>query len=122
VALWDAPLRQLILQSIAFGYYWPMGEPAKLDDLLSRYRSLEGLGVQLGQHDVFAHPGEHIANKNGPGKRVIPWWAHTVFAMTFASVLAASPFLVGLPLQLAAILAAIIFPAMVVAYIIAMGS
>jgi hypothetical protein len=42
--------------------------------------------------------------------------------MTFASVLAASPFWVALPLQLAAILAAIIFPAMVLAYIIAMGS
>jgi|SRR5580658_8146719 hypothetical protein len=99
-----------------------MGEPAKIDDLLNRYRSLEGLGVQLGQHDVFARPGEPIANTNGLGKRGIPWWVHAVFAMTFAGVLAAGPFLVGLPLQTATILAAIIFPAMVVAYTIAMGS
>jgi hypothetical protein len=99
-----------------------MGKPAKIDDLLSRYRSLEGLGVQLGQHDVLARPGEPIASKNEPDKRAIPWWAHTVLAMTFATVLAASPFWVGLPLQLAVILAAIIFPAMIVAYIIAMGA
>jgi hypothetical protein len=99
-----------------------MGEPAKIDDLLHRYRSLEGLGVQLEQHDVFARRDEPVANENEPGKRAIPWWAHTVFAMTFASVLAASPFWVGLPLQPAEILAAIIFPAMIVAYIIVMGS
>jgi len=99
-----------------------MGEPAKIDDLLNSYRGLEGLGVQLGQHDVFARPGESIPNKSEPGRRAIPRWAHTIFAMTFASVLAASPFWVALPLQLAAILAAIIFPAMVLAYIIAMGS
>jgi hypothetical protein len=116
------PSWALLLQLIAFGYYWPMGEPAKIDDLLNRYRGLEGLGVQLGQHDVFARPGESIPNKSEPGRRAIPRWAHTIFAMTFASVLAASPFWVALPLQLAAILAAIIFPAMVLAYIIAMGS
>jgi hypothetical protein len=40
-----------------------MGEPAKIDDLLNRYRGLEGLGVQLGQHDVFARPGESIPTR-----------------------------------------------------------
>jgi hypothetical protein len=48
-----------------------MGEPAKIDDLLNRYRGLEGLGVQLGQHDVFARPGESIPNKSEPGRRAI---------------------------------------------------
>jgi len=98
-----------------------MGEPAKIDDLLDRYRNLEGLGVQQGQHDVFARPDKPIANNNEPSTRAIPWWAHVVFAMTFAGVLAASPFWVGLPLQVAEILAAIIFPAMIVAYMLAMG-
>jgi hypothetical protein len=88
---------------------------------LCRYRNLEGLGVQLA-HDVFARSNEPIANKNELGRRAILWWAHAVFAMTFAGVLAASPFWVGLPLQRAEILASIIFPAMIVAYIIARGS
>jgi hypothetical protein len=95
-----------------------MGEPAKIDDLLERYRSLEGLGVQQAHHEVFARPDKPIAE---PGSRAIPWWAHALFAMTFAGVLAASPFWVGLPLYPAEILAAIIFPAMIVAYMLAMG-
>jgi hypothetical protein len=99
-----------------------MGEPVKIDDLLDRYRSLEGLGVQQAHHEVFARPDEPIVSKNETDNRTIPWWAHAVFAMTFAGVLAASPFWVGLPLYPAEILAAIIFPAMIVAYMLAMGS
>ena len=48
-------------------------EPAKIDDLLHLYRSLEGLGVQLGHHDVVARPNEPSADKSEPGRHAIRW-------------------------------------------------
>lgn len=64
---------------------------------------------------------EGLAGKGTPRERIPSWLAHIILATMFAGVWAAVPFWVrGLPLSIAEVLAAIIFPAVIVGYILLM--
>ena len=52
-----------------------------------------------------------------------PWWAHVVLATMIAAGFSAVPFwIIGLPLKFAEVAATIIFPLVIVAYVLIMKS